>query len=274
MSELPLREGAIASFGKVETERQKRLIHRFAPLLRPLLRRSERVLFGTHASRKSSLTDVLTRGLVLAGRSKACVVIFTTERMFLVPTGSDHLPGDAISHAEYGTIARMDVSGVLSRKLRLAYRDGSSETIRLDYDEVADAVRDALPDLVSSAPPSDEGTRRFLCPGCRASIARGEYDCRGCAMQFKSRREAIRQSLLIPGGGYFYTGEYFYGVIDAVVESLLLIYLFALMVDAARNGLTLGDFGAITGMAILIAIEKWVSIQHALAKVENYMPAK
>ena len=57
-----------------------------------------------------------------------------------------------------------------------------------------------------------------LCPDCLAPLTERVYVCGGCGLVLKDERTLLKRSLLIPGGGYFYTGDTFLGVMELIAE--------------------------------------------------------
>jgi len=269
--DVPQHRDALAALTDFQRDRQFRLIRKFSELLRPALRAGEEVLFGSPASRPLSLVDIYYQGM-LAGHYGRYVLMFTTERLFVFPTRGDFFPRASISFIEYGDLDRIEVSGFISKnKITLRTRRGMRERFKLHYEDIGPRVAAEIPDRVRVGRPTERGERAFLCPKCHSIIGRESFECSRCGTRFKSRAEALRRSMLIPGGGYFYTGEYFYGIADAIVEATLLLYMLIVIVDVAANGLDAKGVAALVGGTILIAFEKAMSVRHALAAVETYM---
>ena len=268
--DLPVASDSFARLDDFERGRQKRLLQRFSAHLRRALRNGELLLLATPAVQKSTVLDKIYLGFLLSNHFRYCVLVFSTQRIFVFPTGSDFLPRRSLSAIELGDVEATDLAGILSTRLRVRFRNGSSESFRLVYEGVRSHLERQLPSLLSKTA-SGHGERVFLCPNCYALIPKDTYACSSCGTHFKTPDEARRRSLLIPGGGYFYTKEYFYGILDAFAESILLLYMFLVIVDALANGLDRKGVSALIGGSLLIAFEKWISVHHAEAAVKNYM---
>ena len=80
-----------------------------------------------------------------------------------------------------------------------------------------------------------------------------------------------RYSLLIPGGGYFYTGHPVMGSVDALVELFFLLAFlggFALLAE--------GDVEAVSVLVmfgVLLGLEKLLTIYHSRHYVTEFLPA-
>jgi hypothetical protein len=269
--DLPVKTDVWSSFSEFETKRQTRLLNKFSPLLKPALRPDEMLLFGSPARRRSISLERFLRGLLFSNRHRLCVVIFSTQRLFVLPTGSDFLPRNAISVVELGDVNSMHLSGIVSKKLIVTYRSGRAEVFTMDFEDIAAQLPDVFGDSFSSLPRSDRGERFVLCPKCYAAIPAGEYRCGGCGAEFKTHAELRRRALLVPGGAYFYIGETFYGVLASLGESVILFYMFIVLLDMFANGGDRKSITALIGGAMLLSIEKWMAMRHANAAIDNYI---
>ncbi len=86
--------------------------------------------------------------------------------------------------------------------------------------------------------------RRQLCPSCLTPLSAGLNSCPVCHASFKTAGEALKRSLLLPGMGEIYLGNYFPGF------SLLLGYLLVWLVAVVLIILNLA--GGILGAALLV----------------------
>jgi hypothetical protein len=112
--------------------------------------------------------------------------------------------------------------------------------------------------------------RTFLCPRCTSVLETGNATCNSCRLEFKNRAAGRKISILVPGGGYFYTRHPIMGFFDAVVEFFLLWGLVIAIV-----GYVSGEQGAIEAimiLAIVLAIEKLVSVYHSDHFLNEFLP--
>jgi hypothetical protein len=123
-----------------------------------------------------------------------------------------------------------------------------------------------------------------LCPECRSALTPRVYDCPKCGFAFKDEQTMARRSWLIPGGGYFYTGNWFLGLGDFIVEAYLLVLVVfsallasGIIVDEPANPgdtpftggpawITAGFLGA------LLVVEKLFTIHHCRRFVRSFIP--
>jgi hypothetical protein len=96
------------------------------------------------------------------------------------------------------------------------------------------------------------------------------YVCPNCSLQFKDKDEGRRISIIYPGGGYFYTRHPWLGVSDAVVETIFLVSLIVSIIYYFM-GVQNSGFNVIF-FAILLLIEKLVSVYHSNHFIKEYIP--
>jgi len=119
-----------------------------------------------------------------------------------------------------------------------------------------------------------------FCPECSAALTRGIYECPHCRLQFKDEATALKRSILIPGGGFFYTGHPFLGLLHAITDLILILFVVVGAITA------LGVMGpkptpddasaALAAVAVALAIlafHKWMLVRVARRLVRNYIPA-
>jgi hypothetical protein len=121
-----------------------------------------------------------------------------------------------------------------------------------------------------------------LCPECKTALTAGVYQCANCGLVFKDEKTVVRRSLLIPGGGYFYTGQHFLGVMDVIAEGYLLLLIAAFVLLAflgdepaapGEEALTTLDALVFAGfIGFLLALEKLITIHHCRRLVRNFIP--
>ncbi|MDH3806926.1 MAG: hypothetical protein OEU90_15850, partial [Gammaproteobacteria bacterium] len=96
--------------------------------------------------------------------------------------------------------------------------------------------------------------------------------CPGCGKEFKSRAKARNLSLWLPGGGYFYTGHPYLGVIDAVIELLFLVIIIGSLIPTSIS--PNGDLALAAVFVVFLAIEKAITVYHANHFVKEYLPVE
>ncbi len=244
-----------------------------APLLGPILEEGEVVRLVTPASSPYSVLELFTTGWVI-NTVKRCLLVVTDRRILHLPTTSSLKPKRSISQIRFGDLQAVRVKGALAKELRVTYRNGSKETFRMIPGGLVKQLRQVLEAIDPAVqPPGPIGRRHYLCPSCRESLENLSDDsrCRVCGLQFKSKKRALIMSLLLPGGGYFYTGHPVLGLFDALVEGALLLFLLGAIILAATGE---PDMASEIGLfGVLLTIEKLITIYHSSHYVRELQPA-
>jgi hypothetical protein len=127
---------------------------------------------------------------------------------------------------------------------------------------------------MSSQQPTTFGIRHHLCPKCTAPLLIGEYLCPSCRLEFKNEQKARNLSLLLPGGGYFYTGHPFLGIGDAVIETILIGMVLMSIVNLVSGEEVDASLIGIVFFGVILFIEKLYSVFHAKHYVKEYIPVE
>lgn len=248
-------------------KRQRKLLAKIPDLSR-FLRENERVRLVATCCSPTSLLEQLTGGWVVFYVNRA-LLVFTDQRILHMPATPNYNYRDSIAQIEYVDCKDIRVS---SRHLVVRYLNGKKEKFLFLRNERAKLKAhfksfEAKPRKDTS---SAVGGRAHLCPRCTAPLERDNYQCSSCQLNFKDMKTAIRLSLLLPGGGYFYTGHWFLGIADFILELILIL----LLAGAMTRGLA-GEEG---GWAIaaffggLLAFEKLITVYHARRYIREYLP--
>ncbi|MEJ2728167.1 MAG: hypothetical protein P8185_06590 [Deltaproteobacteria bacterium] len=116
------------------------------------------------------------------------------------------------------------------------------------------------------------GERLHLCPRCTRLLTVAKYVCESCGLKFKNKIVAYVLAILFPGGGYFYTRHYLLGLLNAIVEIFLLLYIFVTVGDALIK-----VQGSMVYLLVLVAIflaVKIISVIHSTHFIEEFIPRK
>jgi hypothetical protein len=153
----------------------------------------------------------------------------------------------------------------------VTYRDGRRESFPyLGRSEVRKLIR-LLPRLpIGSGEPSEDPHRTALCPQCHHPLADGCTQCPACSLAFKTGLKARLRSLLLPGGGYFYSRNPLPGMVSAGVEILLMGIYVVTCVDVGNGLEYTHSFLPIMGLAYLAM--KLITAFHAHLLVQSSIP--
>ena len=139
----------------------------------------------------------------------ATVLVFTNRRLLHFLVRRDGSWKKSLRSLRWGDLSEAKVHGLFGPRLRLKYQDGKVETYWGLRRGDAKTVKILLPVLLSASPGETSPAQAMssLCPECFAGLSPGVYQCSRCGLTFKDEKTMVRRSLLIPGGGYFYTGH-------------------------------------------------------------------
>jgi hypothetical protein len=249
-------------------KRQRSLIVRLS-FIRPFLRPDEKILLVTTGySPARDFANLITGWLFIY--LKRSLFVFTNYRIFHIPTTSTFKYRNSIAHIPYAACSAITLPG---GTLTIEYRQ--SGKVEKFYG-IALAERKKIRSLLAKLPNRKtqdlQGERAHLCPRCIHTLQNERYVCDGCQLRFKSKLAARILGIVFPGGGYFYTRNYFPAMIVVLLELGLLGSLGFLL----QNGLPVdtGDQLHLAGACMLWLIVKTVGVVHASHFVKEFLPVK
>jgi hypothetical protein len=235
--------------------------------IRKFLDPDEQIMFITKACSPFTFLEQMTMGLVMLVMVKRALLVFTNKRLFHIPTTPEYKYRASVAQILYQDCKQMFVKG---SKLTFVYQDGKKE----NFFFIPGADRAKIKRMNISSPgsgsPSALPQRTHLCPGCTQELNTGVYSCPSCGLKFKDKAKAKKYSLLLPGGGYFYSRHWVMGFFDFLVESYLIVL----------NGIFLLGFlfGEVTilppliFLAVILGVEKLITIYHTSRFIDEYLP--
>lgn len=251
---------------KKRIEKQQRKLLAKLGFLAPFLEPGEKILFvAVGCSPFSAIEQLLTGAWIYL--LKRCLFVFTDKRVFHVPTKSNLAYRKSIAQILYADCSSLQIK---RSALVANYKNGSSEK----FQGIAGGARKKIAELFKNV--TFEGTaspmleRAHLCPRCTKPLVKDYYTCPHCSLEFKNKIKARRFSVLLPGGGYFYTRNIALGILDALAESLLSVVLLVALVNTI-----LGDPEAAVALgfvAAILALEKLITIMHSNSFVDEFIP--
>jgi hypothetical protein len=85
----------------------------------------------------------------------------------------------------------------------------------------------------------------------------------------------VTRSILLPGGGYFYTGHPLVAVIPAIVEGILVLDILIVLLSGLASPQAMPHvLSGLTLLGLVWAIETAVTILHCRRYVRDYIPEK
>ena len=262
----------------------EKTIDKLQGILQKVIGPDEVVLFVARCQSPVSLFEQFTMGWYIHSVSRA-VLLFTNRRLLQFQVKRDGSWKRALRSLQWGDVEEAKVKGWLSPTLEIRHRTGK----KARYWGLSAGDGRKIKVLLESiwAAGSRESTAAqdivSLCPNCLAPLTPGVYKCSACGQAFRDEQTMVRRSLLIPGGGYFYAGNWFLGIVAFIVEAdLLLVTVVNLLLaltetgpprtaDQAVNSPTVRLIVAMLSGCIL-GIEKWLTVHHCRRLIRDFIP--
>ena len=268
-------------------KRNEKALDQLQEALPRLLQPDEAVLYIARCEAPASFGDQFTLGWYLY-QVTGSVLVVTNRRIlhfFVKPKTFGGRDGwnwrRSVRAVAWGDIAELKVSGWFSPSATVKYRNGKKEKFWKFRGEDGKKLRLLAETILPGAASESTAAQGIasLCPRCFAALAPDLYQCAQCRLLFKDKATALRRSLLIPGGGYFYTGHIFLGVMDAIAEGFLMLIILLLLLEVAGvtatpPGEQPADWAIVVVFLFLLGVEKLFTIHHANRFIRDYIPAE
>jgi hypothetical protein len=251
---------------KARIEKKQRKLAKSLSFLGNFLEEGEKLLIITTAVSPTSFLEQFTTGWIFI-YIKRCLLVMTDRRIFHIPTTAGYKYRQSIGQIRYADIESITQKG---SKLKIRYKSGATDLFLYLRGAERKKIRALLPNLSFAGPPSNAGTRVHLCPRCASELQTGHFECGRCGLEFKSRAKALKFSVWLPGGGYFYTGHPLLGMGDAMVELVLLLGIIISLVP--DPDFPEPDIAGVITIGVILVVEKLVTIYHANHFVKEYLP--
>ena len=212
------------------------------------------------------------------------VLVLTNRRLLYLLVARNCLWKRSMRGARWGDIDEAKNKGILGSRLCITYRDGKKEVFGLmawNDSKKTQLLIEALLPQARSETSSALGMISY-CPECRAELTAGVYECPNCRLQFKDEKTLLKRALLIPGGGFFYTGHPFLGLLHAITDLVvIIIWVYSIMVvlgiiQIMGPGEVQGDRGGtivvLVFVGAILAFHKWMLIRISRRLVRTYIP--
>jgi len=248
--------------------RQRKLIVKLS-FLKPFLKTGEKILLvSTGYSPIASLAQFVTGFLFVY--LKRSLFVFTNHRIIHVPTTPNYKFKQSLSQIYYAGCQSIELKGGT-----LVVQYTKSDKIE-KFKAIGLSERKKIRALLKRVPPSGTksqlGDRFHLCPQCTRPLSAAKYVCESCHLKFKNKIVAYILAILFPGGGYFYTRHYLLGLLNAVVEIFLLLYI-AMTVEGMLGKVEGSMLYVLAFGAIFLAV-KVISVIHSTHFIEEFIPRK
>ncbi len=252
---------------KPRIEKNKTKLLRKLGFLASFLDADEKIVFVTIGCSPYSTFELVTMGALWVNLLKRSLFVFTNKRLFHIPANWQLDYRGSVSQILYQDCRRLYVK---YPRLVAEYHDGRTDK----FPGIPARDRDVIKHFQFVTGESDQRSenpqRNHLCPNCTQVLPSRTAACPSCGLQFKTRAKALTRSILLPGGGYFYTGHPFLGISDALGEAYLvilnLVVLFAALLGDAEAMATLPVF------LVLLVIEKVGTVYHSNSFLKEFIP--
>ncbi len=250
---------------KIEN-RQRKLIIKI-PFLKPFIDVTEKILLTTTGYSPITTIDKFLIGWLFV-YLKRSLFVFTDQRIFHIPTTPVFKYRYSVAQIPYGACKSIVMKG---RTLVVEYKKGG----RIEkFFGIAGKERKKIKELLKILPlgkeEADVAERTFLCPRCSSHLTEKKYICEKCELKFKTKFATILNAIFLPGGGYFYTRQYFLGGIAAVLEIVLIVFAAISWIDAV-NGLPNSIIWLLLYVSAFVLV-KIITVVQTTAFIEEFIP--
>jgi hypothetical protein len=252
---------------KKSIERRKTKLLAKIACLRKFLDPDETILYLTTACSPFSFMEQITTPQLLFLLMKRALLVFTNKRILHVATKTDYGYRGSIAQILYEDCNRLEVKW---GQLVVEYRTGKKE--KFPYIPWADGAKLKQMQIqpTPAEVPSPRPQRNPLCPRCMEMLTADTYTCASCGLEFKNKAGALLYSVLLPGGGYFYTRRWVMGLMDGLVESYLLLGTLATLVLWLLGEAQM--LSAFVFLGLLLTVEKLMTIFHTYHAIGEFLP--
>lgn len=250
---------------KIEN-RQRKLIIKI-PFLKPFVNVTEKILLVTTGYSPITTLDKFLIGWFFVYLKRSLFVL-TDQRIFHIPTTPVYKYRNSVAQIPYSSCKSVVMKG---RSLIVEYK----KSRRIDkFFGISGKEKKKITALLKSLPlgaaEQDIAERTFLCPRCTLPMTERKYVCEKCDLRFKTKAMAMLNAIFFPGGGYFYTRQYFLGFIAAVLEIVLIIFTITSWMDV-KNGLPYSIIWLLLWASALILV-KIITLVQVSTLVEEFIP--
>jgi hypothetical protein len=252
------------------TEKHQRKLLAKLSFLAPFLEPGERILHIISGCSPASFVEQLLMGVLLHPLKRSLFAI-TNRRILHVPTTRSLRHRQSVAQIIYADCRYIRLRW---STLVVKYKSGITEKFICIGRSGRKKARMLLRNTPLKGRSSPTMERSHLCPRCTKPLIRDYYACPNCSLKFRKKSWATILSILIPGGGYFYTRHPIIGLLEAVMETIIFLLLAAstttyfVSAPSAPRSIT----QAIMLCVIVLGFEKTVASLFSNRCVEEFIP--
>ncbi len=264
-------------------KRAGKVLEKLADVLPRVLAQDETIFYATRLQAPIGFWEQYGLGWYVY-RVTSTALIFTNRRILHLGVDSGGKWKGTVKAAAYGDIVKAEPKGWIGGILWLTYRNGRKEKYWNLRGGGVKKLKAMLPVLLAAAGGEATAAQGMvsLCPECLAVLTDRVYYCGRCGLVFKDEKTMVKRSLFIPGGGYFYSGQTFLGVVDLLAEAWLTIILLLMAFTAysmwghpaSNNPDTMDATGALIMAFVfagILAVEKLFTIHHCRRFIREFI---
>lgn len=248
--------------------RLSQLLVKLGPFIKKFLEPEERILYAATAIAPMSKLDMFFKGWHVY-YLKSCALVFTDRRILYLPTAMNGKSKQSLAQICYGDIDKYTIKGILNGAFEITFKNGRKESFTINIAGDFKKMKAFLPKYIPGGQPTVRRARHFLCPRCTKPLVKDNYVCPSCRLKFKTPSDLIKKAMLIPGGGYFVTGHFWFGVQGVLVELILLIMVLSTFVAAHGKAELMP--GVIV-ILVVVVLNKLLTIEHVRFFAGQFMP--
>ena len=278
---LSVRSDILFTNDKGEEQRQiqkrsERALQKLLPALRQVLLPTETVLYIAQARSPLTTLEQLTAAWWTALLAASAIVI-TNKRILFFPVKRDGSWRESVRAVQWGDLEEVKPKGLLVRNITFQSKNGIKTTYtnfrRADAKKIAAIATALLPAASGESTATHGGVQ--LCPDCCHVLTPGQYSCSGCGLTFKNEKSMVIRSIVLPGGGYFYTGHPVVAMLPAVVEAILALEIVVLLFAGLASPQAMPNIlSTLLLLGLFWAFETAVTILHCRRYIREYIPEK
>lgn len=247
-------------------ERRQRNLLKTLSFLKPFLDQGEEIFLVTTGCSPVTFGERFWTGLNVF-QLKCSLLIFTSKRIFHVPTTKHHSYRNSIAHFYYGDCISIRTKGLT---LIVMYKNGKKEKFHNISVREEKKLKGLLKSISLEGPAGRTLGRVHLCPRCTSELEEAKYICGNCNLEFKDKARVKRISILYPGGGYFYTRHPFLGIADTATE-IMFVGVFILSLISYLKGVKYSEWGLLI-FPLALVFEKALTVYHSNNLINEYIP--